>query len=203
VKTPDKKAQLTKKEILDGLKKLGLNSTPELNSFYYEYKKYSEKFSRVFFTRRLRMIKPMLLSCYLRYENLHQNKNSQMSINKSHRYMEKRAYKRIPARIKIRYLHWHMGWKNLYTGTIKNLSEEGMFISTNNYFHRDSLIEICIPIKKRVYGIPIKKKYFYIPANLISIAWGKILSNDSCGGIGIELVDPSQEYLDFVRTLIV
>ena len=60
-------AQLTKKEILDGLRKYGLNSTFELNSYYYEYKKYSEKPSQVFFTRTLRAIKPMLLYCFLRH----------------------------------------------------------------------------------------------------------------------------------------
>ena len=87
--------------------------------------------------------------------------------------MEKRAYNRIPVSIKIRYLEWRIGFfKNQYTGTIKNITEKGMFISTNYDVPLDSIIEVCIPVKKKVFGISIKKKIFCITANLISVVWG-------------------------------
>jgi hypothetical protein len=117
--------------------------------------------------------------------------------------MEKRAYNRIPVSIKIKYLEWHIGFsKNQYTGTIKNITEKGMFISTSYNVPRDSIIEICIPVvKKKFLGIPIKKQIFCITANLISIVWGKKLSEYSFAGIGIELSTPPKKYLEFVGSL--
>jgi hypothetical protein len=116
--------------------------------------------------------------------------------------MEKRAYNRIPVSIKIRYLEWRIGFfKNQYTGTIKNITEKGMFISTNYDVPLDSIIEVCIPVKKKIFGISIKKKIFCITANLISIVWGGELSKDSNVGIGIKLSNPPKEYLEFVGSL--
>ncbi len=54
-------AYLTKKEILAELKKLGINSTSEINSYYKEYKDYSAKSSQAFPTRILRRIRRQLL----------------------------------------------------------------------------------------------------------------------------------------------
>ncbi len=115
--------------------------------------------------------------------------------------MEKRAYNRIPVSIKIKYLEWRIGSKNQYTGTIKNITEKGMFISTNYNVPLDSIIEVCIPVKKKVFGISVEKKLFFIDANLISIVWDGKLSKDSNAGIGIELSNPSKEYLEFVGSL--
>jgi Tfp pilus assembly protein PilZ len=108
--------------------------------------------------------------------------------------MENRVYKRVPANIKIRYyLYNPLFWKNLYTGNIKNLSEKGLFISTKTiYFPLDALLEISIPFKKRVLNLPAK---------ISSIAWRSVVSDNCCDGIGVELSDPPQEYLEFVDSL--
>jgi hypothetical protein len=108
--------------------------------------------------------------------------------------MEKRAYKRIPVNIKIRYTLWNpLFWKKQYYGTIKNLSEKGMFISTKTiFFPRDSLIEIYIPHKKNA---------FYVPAKVSNIVWRHMLSDSSCDSIGIELSRPPQDYLELVESL--
>ncbi len=50
-------AALTKKEILAELRKLGIDSTSEINSYYREYKEYSVKYSQTFFTGTLRRIR--------------------------------------------------------------------------------------------------------------------------------------------------
>jgi hypothetical protein len=42
---------LSKKEVLAELKKLGINSTSELNSDYKKYKKYSAKSSQTFLSK--------------------------------------------------------------------------------------------------------------------------------------------------------
>jgi Tfp pilus assembly protein PilZ len=108
--------------------------------------------------------------------------------------MENRAYKRVPANIKIRYaLYNPLFWKNLYTGNIKNLSEKGLFISTKTiYFPLDALLEISIPFKKRVLNLPAK---------ISNIAWRSVVSDNCCDGIGVELSVPPQEYLEFVDSL--
>jgi hypothetical protein len=108
--------------------------------------------------------------------------------------MEKRACKRIPSSIDIKYHLWNPPvWKKEYFGTIENLSEKGMLISTKTpYFPRDSLLEIFIPFKEKVVFIPV------IYSNII---WRSILSDQSCDRIGIELSNPPQDYLEFVKSL--
>lgn len=165
---------LTKKEILLQLKALGINSSSDLSFYYEEYRQYYET----------------TLQQYYGYV-----------FNKENFYLE-RAHQRIPASIKIRYVHQHLGFKKiLYTGTIKNISEKGMFISTRNYFPSNSKIEICIPTKKNLLGIYVKNKFICIPANIIDIVWKRACTDGSFEGIGIELSKPMQCYLDFVGSL--
>jgi len=106
--------------------------------------------------------------------------------------MEKRAYKRIPINIKIDYYLWKpLFWKRLYPGTIKNISETGMLISTKTpSFPLDSLLEIYIPFKNDVLFIPAKDN---------TIAWRNIFSDDFCDSIGVELSNPSREYSEFIK----
>jgi hypothetical protein len=52
---------LTKKEVLDQLKKLGVHNTSELKFYYKEYKDYSVKYSQVYFSRILQRIGRQLL----------------------------------------------------------------------------------------------------------------------------------------------
>jgi hypothetical protein len=108
--------------------------------------------------------------------------------------MDKRTHKRISTNIEINYYLWNpLVWKKLYRGTIKNLSKNGMLISTKTRdFPRDSLLEIYIPFKKDV---------MYIPARASNIVWRRVLSDNSCDAIGIELSDPPQEYVDLVDSI--
>jgi hypothetical protein len=110
------------------------------------------------------------------------------------RDMEKRAKKRISANIDIEYYLWNpLFWKKQYTGTIKNLSENGMFISTNTTnFPLDSLLEIYIPFNTET---------LFLPAKFSNIAWRRILPDDSCDSIGVELSNPPREYLELVENL--
>ncbi len=166
---------LTEKEILFQLMRLGINSTSKRGLYCEKYREYSERTSQEHFGYAF------------------QKKGINL----------KRARQRIPANIKISYIHQYLGFrKKLFKGTIKNLSEKGMFISTNNYFPRNSKIELAIPVNKTFLGISIKKQFIYVPANIISIAWKATVSNDPCNGIGIELSNPTQCYLDFVGSFI-
>jgi hypothetical protein len=98
--------------------------------------------------------------------------------------MEKRAFVRIPVDIKVRF-----NCNNTeYSGTITNLSEKGMFISTvETYLPFDVQFEIPISLKEEI---------LHVSVNLNRI----ILSPDS-NGMGVEFANPPEKYLEFVSSL--
>jgi hypothetical protein len=108
--------------------------------------------------------------------------------------MEKRACERITMSVDIRFYCWNMFfWKKLCSGTIKNLSKNGMLIKTEKtFFPCDSQIEIFIPFKE---------DFLYIPDNLSRIVWRKKLSDNSFDGIGVELLEQPHNYLKFINRL--
>jgi hypothetical protein len=74
-------------------------------------------------------------------------------------------------------------------GTVSNLSEKGMFINvTEMTFPLDIQFEVMIPRKGQTLRIPV---------NLNRIE----MSPDSQDGIGVELLNPPKEYLEFVKDL--
>lgn len=100
--------------------------------------------------------------------------------------MARRATWRIPIQLNVRLI---MGGK-VSTGTVKNLSENGMFISADETdFDKDSECFISIPVDNETLNVPGK---------LVRI----IRENNSHGGIGVELMDPPKKYLDFVENLL-
>lgn len=108
--------------------------------------------------------------------------------------MDSRESVRFPVSIEIRFYLWSaLFWKNLYAGTVENLSEKGMYIRTKTlYVPRDALLEIYVPFRKNFMCIPVK------PRNII---WRRALSDHSCDGLGIELSHPPQVYREFIESL--
>ena len=99
--------------------------------------------------------------------------------------MDKRAFDRIPANIEVTFHCNNMD----YTGTISDISENGMFISTNDMCSPfDSQFEVVIPFKDDEINVPV---------NLNRI----ILSPDSHDGIGVELSDLSPDYVEMVKSI--
>lgn len=98
--------------------------------------------------------------------------------------MWKRAYKRIPTDIKIRFFS---GPKEYY-GTVTNLTEKGMFISTKVNFPLQPKLKIVIPWKREVLRVSALTRSF-------------TRSGNNYNGIGVELLEPSREYLEFVNAL--
>lgn len=98
--------------------------------------------------------------------------------------MQKRAFERIPANIRVRFFS---GISD-YFGTVTNLSEKGMFISTEVNVPLEQQLEILIPLKEEVLKIPAK---------IISV----IKSDKINSGIGVILLNASNNYLEFVDTL--
>ncbi len=98
--------------------------------------------------------------------------------------MEKRSFKRIESNIDTRFLYDDM----FYSGRILNLSERGMFISTMKYIPSESKFVVVIRIKKDILKMLAKVKR----------VTRKNLNSD---GIGIELIDPDDSYLKYLKKL--
>jgi hypothetical protein len=99
--------------------------------------------------------------------------------------MERRAFERITANVDVRF--YCCG--TLYSGTAKNLSENGMLIETEEiHFPFDLEFEIILASKENI---------LHVPVNLSRI----ITSPDSHDCIGVKLLNQPLDYLEFMDDL--
>ena len=99
--------------------------------------------------------------------------------------MPRRSYERIPAYFKARFSCRDID----YCGTIRNLSEKGMLIRTDElYFPFDSQFDVIIHLQDNSLQVPVR-------LNRVVMSPG---AEDS---IGVEVTDPSPGYLQFVGDL--
>ncbi len=99
--------------------------------------------------------------------------------------MGRRSLWRIPIRMNVS-LNCS---DNAYSGTVMNLSENGMFINTDETrFPSDSKFKVMIPEKEEVIQVPAR------------LVWSK-KADSLNSGIGVELLNPPQEYIEFVENL--
>jgi len=100
--------------------------------------------------------------------------------------MEKRIYKRVPVNLDAKFSCCSL----LYYGTVKNISEKGMFISTKR---------ACFPFDlKFVVSLSLNDLIkIRVPVDL---CW-MTTSSDSGDGIGVELQHPTRDYLKFIERL--
>ena len=99
--------------------------------------------------------------------------------------MEKRAFERIPSNVDVRFYCYNRE----YRGTVSDISEKGMFISTKEmYLPFESRIKVCIPFKKEVFEVTV---------DFCRI----IISPIFYTGIGVELRNPPGEYMEFLDSL--
>ena len=99
--------------------------------------------------------------------------------------MHRRAFERITVKIPVKF---YFGDNN-YSGTVKNLSKNGMFIDSNNLCSPfDSEFNVIFPVHDEVLNIPVRIC--------------RITKTEGCyDGIGVALLNPSQKYLEFVGGL--
>jgi Tfp pilus assembly protein PilZ len=106
------------------------------------------------------------------------------SVDSSTFSIKKRAFERITKSVYVKLLTG----KSEYAGIIMNLSEKGMFISTKGTFLVKPKLKILIPLKEENLKVQ-----------------GKIQSVGKAGkvynGIGVELLNPPQNYLNFISNL--
>lgn len=102
--------------------------------------------------------------------------------------MEKRTFERLPVNLQLRLFYGNM----VYTGIVNNLSENGMFISTKVSFPVDSVFIAIILLDTHTISIPIKIRR--------TVREVDQLTGNEISGLGVSLLNPSREYLDFVST---
>lgn len=95
-----------------------------------------------------------------------------------------RVIERVPVSIKVRLLDG----ETEFSGTVKNLSEKGMFIST----------ELSFPVEQQLKIIFFMNKEF-LPLSVNIRSLNK--TGDIYNGIGVELINPPQDYIEFVSSL--
>ena len=101
-------------------------------------------------------------------------------------HAEKRAYRRIPADLQARVLYGNL----IYSGKVTDISENGMFINTKMNFPVNAVFLLIVLVNDSVIKVPIKVKR--------TVRYEKDYSENSSSGIGVELVNTPQRYLDYV-----
>lgn len=98
--------------------------------------------------------------------------------------MQRRAFERIPVEYKVRYFCGDIAC----IGTVTDLSENGMFIDTTIDFPFDSNFELLLPLNDEVVKVSAIIK--------------RVVKNRGVyEGMGVELVNPPENYLQFVDEL--
>jgi len=96
-------------------------------------------------------------------------------------FMEKRSSDRVPASVKIKLCLDN----DINTGTLVNLSRNGMLINTKVCFPLKSQFDILLPSGDEILKIPVKVS--------------RLLKKDSTyDGIGVVLLNPSSRYFEFL-----
>lgn len=95
--------------------------------------------------------------------------------------MERRAFERKASSLPVKYFCD----KTQYSGTIKNLSEKGMFITTCDFLPCDDTLELLVPVKEEL------SKFIAKIRRIIKI-------DDHNYHIGVELLHPPKNYIKYV-----
>jgi hypothetical protein len=101
-------------------------------------------------------------------------------------FVEKRESERLPVNLQARLFFGNM----VYTARVTNLSESGMFICTQMTFPSNVLLIAALKAGDYTYKLPVKINRTVKPGN------HPLCLEDI--GMGVRLINPSKEYLDFV-----
>jgi Tfp pilus assembly protein PilZ len=101
---------------------------------------------------------------------------------------ERRAYERFPDNLQARLFFGNM----IYAGKVTNLSKKGMFVSTNVRFPVNTEFMMVVLLNNRTLKLPIKVRR--------SVKRESAYNSRRDCGIGVELLDAPQNYLDYIGT---
>ena len=95
-----------------------------------------------------------------------------------------REFERVPSNFKVRFSCFHTD----YTGTVTNVSENGMFISIEEMsFPFDSTLEVLVHLKHKIFKVPVEVSRM-------------AKSKDHYDGLGVKILETPEDYLDLVHT---
>lgn len=98
--------------------------------------------------------------------------------------MKKRAFERVNSN-----LHLSFSYNNsAHSGIVTNLSENGMRINTIDCPPYKAKFEVLFPVEGDILSLPAKVKRL-------------VKRHDVVDGMGVEILIPSEQYLNFVRNL--
>lgn len=101
--------------------------------------------------------------------------------------MERRVCERLFAELQTRILYGDI----IYTGTVTNLSEEGMFIRTRAHFPENTVFDVVVRQNGQTLKITVEVKRTAKP-------FAYNIGNQE-HGIGVTLINPPHDYLEFVE----
>jgi hypothetical protein len=108
--------------------------------------------------------------------------------------MKKREYERISSNMQVNYFYNNA----MYTGTVTNLSKNGMYIKTEASLPFKSKFEVLIPFKSKIdIIIPLEDEVMEVPVKVRRL----VKEDGHYEGMGVELSNPSQDYLEFLNKL--
>lgn len=96
--------------------------------------------------------------------------------------IERRSSVRVPVGEDVKICEGNL----FFSGTALNISDRGMFIGTKKSFPLNAISLIVLRIKDRLLKLPAKIKR-------------STLETGFYDGIGVELIDPPRDYLEFLN----
>lgn len=108
--------------------------------------------------------------------------------------MKQRAYERIATEIEVQFVRSDIQ----YTATLKNISQNGMYIESPEPLPFHSRLDIHLPFKSRLKVlIDFKDTVLEVPVKVRRLAQDGSLFT----GMGVVLTDTSESYLEFLKSL--
>ena len=109
-------------------------------------------------------------------------------------YLKKRAYERIPVTIQVNYFHDNES----YAGTVTNLSINGMYIEADQSLPVKLKMDLLNPFKSYcIVYVPFREGTLKVIVKVRRLI--KADGDFTC--MGVKIVNPSQDYLEFVSSI--
>ncbi|MBI4847365.1 MAG: PilZ domain-containing protein [Nitrospirae bacterium] len=103
---------------------------------------------------------------------------------KQEQLTQRRAFERIIAKLEVRFFYGKM----FYPGVVTDLSENGMFIRSRITPPVESVLPVIIRQEKGLLTVLARVKWTRKP-----------FDHDNPGGMGVEIMNPSQDYFEFTN----
>ncbi len=100
--------------------------------------------------------------------------------------MERRSHERLPSKVKARMFYGNI----FYTGKVTDLSEKGVFVSTKMNFPLNTVFILVVLVNNHTLKILSRVK------RALRAEYDR---DGAKSGMGIELLSPPLEYMEFIR----